>query len=329
MKTNSNLPGAKQLLQKYLDHQCTPEEEQQVLRWYFSFNREDDLLSTEKEQDKILQLVKQNVLSATTGEGPKSSAYQTGKVKSARLNLNMLQSGWLKVAAILVILCSAVYFGSNLYHEKEPALSAFSTLAAQRKLITLTDGTRVWLNNATVLRYPAKFGSRSREVELDGEAFFEVAHNPARPFLIHTQKLRVQVLGTSFNVRSYASDKDIAVNVATGKVAVCSSQKTVMLERGEGIVYNKQQQNFSASEDDTALSRAWQNNTLYFRYQTLETIGLRLERWYGVKFSITGEKLRQKKYTLEQHNETLENVMKVLSAGEFNYKITGRSVQVW
>jgi transmembrane sensor len=319
MNKNNITPGAKELLHKYLQHQCTPEEEQQVLRWYFSFTKEDDLLRDEEEQEKILQSVKQKVLLATTGN----------KSKFSGQNNTPLNYTWLKVAALLAILLSAAFFGFYRYQGKSSSLQEFRTAAAQRKTITLTDGTRIWLNNASVLRYPVKFGSRTREVELEGEAFFEVAHHAARPFLVHTRGLRVQVLGTSFNVSAYAADKDITVNVATGKVAVISDLNTVMLKRAEGIVYNRRAKSFLPSAEDTGLSRAWQNNTLYFRYQTLENISLRLERWYGVKFSIKNERLMRKKYTLEQHNETLDNVMKVLSAGEFSYKITGNAVAVW
>lgn len=320
MDRKENLPGAKELLNKYLENKCSPEEEQQVLRWYFSFTKEDDLMIGDDQQNKMLQSLKQNVLSVTTGN------------KNNHHSFFSLNTTYIRAAALLVLVCSAAFAG--FYYQanvKNTALvyRELKTVAGERKMFMLADGTRVWLNNETILRYPVNFDSTTREVNLKGEAFFEVVHQKEKPFLVHTQNLHVQVLGTSFDVKSYDEDKEVAVNVATGKVAVYNQAYKVMLEKGQKVVYNRMQHNFIQSANTTDQFRAWQNNTLYFRYETLEAISLSLERWYGVRIRIKSEKLLQKRYTLEQYNETLENVMKVLSTGEFNYKITGRSVVVW
>lgn len=312
MNKDPKSPEAKLLLQKYLDKTATPEEEQQVLRWFYTFGKEDDLPIDENEQHQLLQLTKQNILAAT------------------RKPRNRFSQNWLQIAALLVLCCTAaVLFGIYRQSADKTVFRELSTQAAQHKTITLSDGTRISLNNASSIKYPEKFNTDKREVELDGEAFFEVAHNPKRPFIIHTGKLKVQVLGTSFNVRSYAADKEIAVNVTTGKVAVTSETSMVMLVKDEGAIYSRNTKTFSASTENAAMSHAWQNDVLYFRYQTLEYICSSLERWYGVRCIIKSSKLKQKKYTLEQHHETLNNVMKVLSAGEFNYKITGKTVEIW
>jgi transmembrane sensor len=311
MKKDRMQPGAKGLLQKYLDGTATSQEIQQVLRWYYSFDKKDDPSIDESELQNILQSSKHQILAAT--QRPKK-----------RLNYQ-----WLQIAALLAICVTAALLGTYNHQPAETPFYQVNTGSGQRKTVTLSDGTRIWLNNTSKLKYPAKFAGNTREIELDGEAFFKVAHNPKHPFLIHTRTVKVQVLGTSFNVRSYAADQDIAVNVATGKVAVISDVKTVMLEKNEGIVYNRNTHGFNTSAEDAAMSHAWQNGVLIFRYQTLENICISLERWYGIKCDIKSEKLKKKKYTLEQHHETLNNVMKALSAGEFKYKITGKTVELW
>lgn len=320
MDTNNKLPAAEELLNKYLENKCTPEEEQKVLRWYFSFTGEDDLPLSIEDRSKMLRSVKNNVLSATTGSN-------NSEPKKSGLN-----SIYIRVAALLAVFCSVAFFG--IYHnyrngKDAPPYLELRAQAGERKSVILSDGTKIWLNNSSVLRYPAKFDKDTREVKLEGEAFFEVMHDRKKPFLIHTAQLKVQVLGTSFDVRSYAEDKETAVHVATGKVAVYNQFNRMMLVNGEQVVYDRLKHNFTRSALDPEISRAWQNNTLSFRYETLENICLRLERWYNVKVVIKNEKLLHKRYTLEQHAETLENVMKVLCAGELNYKISGRSVTVW
>lgn len=326
MNTNKKLPGAEQLLNKYLENKCTPEEEQKVLRWYFSFSAEDDLPLGEEEQRKMLSSVKNKVLSAATGTAGGNNHKQRFPGLKGRNSI------YIRVAALLAVFCSVAFFGIYKHYRNGKDTAPYLELRAQageRKTIILTDGTRISLNNSSVLYYPAKFDDNTREVKLEGEAFFEVAHNVKKPFLIHTPQLKVQVLGTSFNVRSYAADKETAVHVATGKVAVYNQFDKVMLVNGEQVVYDRLKHNFTRSVLDPEISRAWQNNTLAFRYETLENICLRLERWYNVKVVIRNEKLLHRRYTLEQHNETLENVMKVLCAGELSYKIDGRSVMIW
>lgn len=197
MNTNKELPGAEELLNKYLENKCTPEEEQKVLRWYYSFTTADDLPLSAVEQDKILSSVKDKVLAATTGS------------KNGRQRFKGFSSMYMRVAALLAIFCAVAFFGIYEHYRNGKDAAPYLELRAQageRKTITLSDGTKISLNNSSVLYYPAKFDQHTREVKLEGEAFFEVIHDRKKPFLIQTPQLKVQVLGTSFNVRSYATD---------------------------------------------------------------------------------------------------------------------------
>ena len=318
MKKADNPRKANELLQKYLKGESSAEDEQKILRWYFSFTRKDELPVTPQEQNEVLRSAKANILAAVREKPVK---------KISRINYT-----YLKVAAMLFMLSSVSFFYFRYFKQNTDVFATdqlVSTKAGERKMIVLADGTKVWLNNASVLHYPSKFGSQSRTVKLDGEAFFEVRHQ-SRPFLIYTKDLKVQVLGTSFNVKAYRADKKSSVNVSTGKVSVSNQQHSIMLIKGEGMTYTHSANEFAKiSGSKVTQSNVWKENTLYFRYETLEDISLRLERWYGVKFIIQNKSLLQKRYTLEQHNETLDNVMKALSAGEFNYKLENQSVIVW
>lgn len=311
---------ANDLLKQYLKGESSANDEQKILRWYFSFTAEDEPAISHDEQQKLLSSAKAKMMSAAKSNAQKKTS--------------VINYTYLKVAAMLFMLCSIPFtYVKYIRQGRNLTLAGkeLRTLAAERKVITLTDGTRVWLNNSSILHYPAKFDNHKREVTLEGEAFFEVVHNEHKPFLIYTKDLKVQVLGTSFNVKAYRADKKAAVSVATGKVSVSNLKNSIMLVKGEGMIYDRTAAEKFTKTDSHAVthSRAWQNNTLYFRYETLQDISLQLERWYGVKFNIKNKELLQKRYTLEQHNETLDNVMKALSTGEFNYQLADKSVIVW
>ncbi len=192
MNTNRRLPVAEQLLNKYLENKCTPEEEQKVLRWYFSFTGEDDLPFGEEERSKMLSSVKNKVLSATTGG---AGTTDRNNNKQRFQGLRGLNSIYMRAAALLAVFCSVAFFGIYYHHRNGNAVS-YRELRAQggeRKTITLADGTRIWLNNSSVLRYPVKFDQNTRDVKLEGEAFFEVAHNAKKQLLIHTTQFKSQV----------------------------------------------------------------------------------------------------------------------------------------
>ncbi|MDX5397043.1 MAG: FecR domain-containing protein, partial [Hymenobacteraceae bacterium] len=143
----------------------------------------------------------------------------------------------LRVAAVLVLALGAVWF---VYRSSEQGmfgnqqLAEQSTTSGQTKVL-LADGTQVWLNRNSKLRYPDTFEGNTREVYLEGEAFFDVQRNPEKPFLIHAQQSVTQVLGTSFNVEAYENQPEVKVTVVTGKVSLAEEgkQSEVVLTPGE------------------------------------------------------------------------------------------------
>lgn len=293
-------------------------EQQQVLRWYYSFDRENDLILEEGKKASLLKLASNNVFLAI------------GKPKSRKVF-----SRWKPAIGIAAVLIIAVLAGLFSYRQffrpygKQHAIyKELTTLAGERKIIRLSDGSKIWLNNASKLRYPEIFNSNVRTVYLDGEAFFDVAHRKNQAFIIHTRKLRVQVLGTSFNVKSFGDEKREEITVVSGKVGVAKARETqfLMLLPGEQASYILQTGYLSKDKVEPQSSIAWRNNELYFRYETLENICRQLERWYGVTIQCNNELLLAKRYTLKQKNQSLGNVLKVLGAGDFHYKMNGRII---
>lgn len=235
------------------------------------------------------------------------------------------------VASVLLIIGSVWWFTSSKKHV-QPTFATAITHAGERDIITLPDGSRITLNNASQLKFPSTFTDTLREVFLDGEAFFEIAPDDKKPFIVRAGKLNIQVLGTSFNVRHYAADQQIAVVVATGKVGVQGEDKskTWMLTPGHQLNYDAVTQKVEESIVNTADYTAWQQGQLVFNNERLEEICKQLERWYNVKITIKTPALKGKRISLKPKKANLNTVLKTLGiVGEFDYEIKGQTVQIW
>jgi len=153
----------------------------------------------------------------------------------------------------------------------------------KRSEITLSDGTQIWLNSGSQLSYPVNFDENTREVYLSGEAFFEVESDPSKPFHVITGDMKIEVTGTRFNVTSYANDPTTQTVLLSGKVSAGKNKRfarTVDIEPGERIVYDKQEGNMKKDRVDVELYASWVNGYLIFDNEPVENIFKKLERYY-------------------------------------------------
>ena len=153
--------------------------------------------------------------------------------------------------------------------------------------LVLSDGTRVWLNSESELEYPVKFGRGEREVRLQGEAFFEVARDEARPFIVTAGDVRTRVLGTSFNVKAYADEDDVLATLFTGRVEVAPIRdlaRRVVLSPGRQADWNARAGRMEVSEVDLRHAAAWRRGMFIFDSEKIGDITRQIERWYGVHF---------------------------------------------
>lgn len=208
-----------------------------------------------------------------------------------------------RVAAILVIAGGAMAMGIELVHagrgrRPEPVLVA--TLPGQRTSIRLPDGSRATLAPNTKLRYSISHGRGPREISLDGEAYFEVRHDEARPFRVRTASAVVKDLGTEFVVREYAADTSVRVAVRLGAVSVSGSAPTgapaTGLRAGQAVEVNSRGAVVRLTAD-TASYWAWVNGRLAFDATPLPEVLDRLSRWYGVEFRMTDSTLAEQYFT--------------------------------
>jgi transmembrane sensor len=177
---------------------------------------------------------------------------------------------WTAVASAVIVLSISTYHAFNRSVFSKPEITSTITYNKDIRLLSLPDGTRVWLNENSEIEYPKSFSGKERTVTLKGEAFFEVKRDPSHPFVISSGAIKTTVLGTSFNIKAYG-DKQPEVNVRTGKVKVESSQNTVLLQRGDKAIYeektfmlNKQKSNILEPE--------WKKVLIYVDGLTLEQV---------------------------------------------------------
>lgn len=239
---------------------------------------------------------------------------------------------WIGIAASLLIMCSVVYliWKPKLHQSRAMTQLSIITDAGQQKKIVLSDGSEVMLNCGSSLRYTSGFIGKNREVYLNGEAFFKVVHDPAHPFIVHTNRVKVQVLGTSFNVRAYATDANSAISVATGKVGV-SGHKTkaaYLLLPGDQLSLNRSNE-FEKRHASIEDMMAWQKGILIFRLETIEEIAPVLERFYNINIHIKASRQPDKQVSTSFARKALPQVLEVLSqTAGFNYTIKGKEIYI-
>jgi ferric-dicitrate binding protein FerR (iron transport regulator) len=200
--------------------------------------------------------------------------------------------------------------------------------------VTLDDGTRVFLNSASVLEYPATFGSESREVTLRGEAFFDVARDPSRPFIVHAGEMHARVLGTSFNLLSYEEEPVHKATLLSGKLELHagSDDAATVLTPGMQAAWRPGTSRVEVTAVDVATRSLWKDGIIMLNEDTLDAVTRMLARWYDVSFTFKEEhQARRHTFTGKiDRNRDLASVLRTLTLlGGPRFEIKGRSVHVY
>jgi len=210
---------------------------------------------------------------------------------------------------------------TSVNNESKKQITVFNELLigkGEEYQLVLSDGTQVWLNSESRLKFPVQFAKNRREVILEGEAFFEVTKNPEAPFIVKTGPMNVEVLGTSFNVSAYKDEANIQTTLVEGKVRVSStfgqSQEQV-LKPNEQAVFNKSNNQIEIIEVNAALYACWREGVFVFDEDNLEDILKKLSRWYDLNVFFKSEEVRAYQFSgklprFKNCNELLEMIEK-------------------
>ena len=219
-----------------------------------------------------------------------------------------------RIAAILII---GLFLSITVILINRNARYISCTTETTTMIAQLPDGSQVTLNTGSSLKYQKKFGKDQRMVELTGEAYFEVSPDQSRPFIVNTDKIKIQVLGTSFNVNAYKDNAVIEVVVNTGQVAVTKEgeiTERIILKSGNRGIFNKSDQSLKLSIIENPNFLSWKTRQFMFEDRSLEEIILTINRIYNSNILITSDSLKDKRVTASFNNQSLEAILNVLAA---------------
>ncbi|HEY4286189.1 MAG TPA: FecR family protein [Puia sp.] len=273
---------------------------------------------------------------------------------------------WYSVAAavLLAIGGTTYFFRSSTTHNNRESIARHwlqkTTHPTKKDQLTLSDGTVVTLNSATTIKYPDHFSDSTREVYLEGEAYFDVSKDPLHPFIIHTDKMNIRVLGTSFNVKSYQSEPLGEASLINGSIEVTltdrPSDRIILKPKEKLIVQDNGTMKKTVNPDPstpgtaahkttrfsltsltyfhntaaTVVETSWVENKLVFSEKDFIDLSGQLERWYGVHIQFANERVKHYNFTGFFEKETLPEALDALKMIEqFNYKITDSTVYIY
>lgn len=196
--------------------------------------------------------------------------------------------------------------------------------------LELSDGSKVWLNAASELKFPVRFTGNKREVYLKGEGYFEVAHDAQHQFVVHLKNSEVKVLGTVFNINAYEDETQIYTTLTEGSVAFYSrqQQQQIILKPGMQSAMNVKTGETSVEEVDPSINSAWVDGRFVFRSMNLETIMRQLQRWYDFEVFYQNSEIKEYNFRgVIQRDMNIERVLNMIErATDVRYSIKGRTV---
>ena len=201
----------------------------------------------------------------------------------------------------------------------------------QKNTIILKDGSKIKLNSDSKIRFPENFNDSIREVQLEGEAFFEVEHDSLRPFIVKSGGIRTKVLGTSFNIKNFKSHNKVEIALVTGKVEVVqkSSQHIITLSPNELLEVNNETNNILKRSFEPVNELGWKDGIIQFKKAKINEIIEVLESWYDIEIEYR-KSPNNKGFTGEFDNESLETVLKGLSFSiGFDFELEGNKVTIY
>jgi len=244
-----------------------------------------------------------------------------------------------RVSAIFLVpvLFFGLYMSSKYYSSLQVQNNAgqtynevFSSVDAITK-VTLPDGSSAWLNHSSILKYPAVFQGDLRTVELKGEGYFEIAHNPSMPFVVKVEEINVVALGTSFNILAYPDEDRIETSLISGKVELQKigqdGQISTLLKMKptDLVIYQKNNKKLITQTVGDDRNFSWKEGKLIFNKAPMGDVVKKLSRWFNVDIQISDPKLLELTYTATFRNETLPQVMELLTmVSPINYSISNR-----
>ncbi|MFV2015772.1 MAG: FecR family protein [Candidatus Heimdallarchaeota archaeon] len=346
----------KHTLLNLIQDNCSSEEKSEVLEWMVSKDFEKDLEQFIHDDLSIELAVDHNLEKTDLNHLVEDILLKVKDIKSRSrnpipthdeielYNEQKNKQSWFytmsKIAAAVILVVSFVfianYFSSN-QNEQQLAVNTIikENLRGHKSTIFLKDGSMVYLNSESKIEFPEVFSDTLRMVHLEGEAYFDIARDENKPFIVQTGGLQIKVLGTSFNIRAFQDLDDINVSLNSGLVEVSNflmqtNGQKIKLNPGQSVSYMSKQNRFTKIfAFDHDLDLAWKDGNLVFRDADMNAVFNSLERWYGVDISLQNKPYFKWGYTGNFENQTLHNVLELLSFSQnFDFKLNQNQVNI-
>jgi ferric-dicitrate binding protein FerR (iron transport regulator) len=294
-----------------------------------SWLNEDDENKTVLDDLKVIYSITGNVPESFVPQ--KEMAWQkVMKRISIRKQQPKIIRFMLRIAASILLIALGV--GGTFYLQNKMVNPSFTEVYSpygHKTRVVLPDGSTVWLNGDTKLKYNSDF-SDARNVELTGEALFEVTKNPNRLFTVNAEELRLEVYGTTFNVKSYPEDLISEVALVEGSVGLFRDKQLLKkMVPGEVISYNSGEKKFNTRQGNIGQITSWSADELVIENKTFEEVTKYLERWYGVEITLDKSIQSNNRLSFKVKTESLMELLSIIShITPINYEINGKQVKI-
>lgn len=341
-----------ELVTKWLNGNANSEELEILFELFNSENQAKEIIDYLKKNWEDSETMEEEINSEKILEGIhrqiKTKNIQPSKIKK-QVNFRKIVFTGIRYAAIVLLACVAEWYILNYSaNEKNPkfsqtTLNEITVPQGSKSFIVLSDSTKVWLNAGARLKYTSGFLADRREVFMEGEAYFEVSKNKAKPFFVNIAGMNIKVLGTQFNVRAYPDENSIETTLIEGSIEIVGlksdkkDEKDLQLKPGQKLILtreptssdfkitNAQILNLHSTEAETA----WMSDKLIFTKESFGEVLKKLERWYGVNIEIENPEILKYRFSGTFEEETFEQALQALQkAAKFDYQIKKKQVTV-
>ncbi|NVO09358.1 MAG: FecR domain-containing protein [Bacteroidales bacterium] len=307
------------LLIKKIQGRCTPEEELQLQGWLFESEENRNIFFQYKmfwQAQKIKTYSSESHLNVALEKYNKR--IDTIRSKEKRIKIF---KGLRWAAIVLVIAClPTLYFYLKTDKHEVTLITESVGLKGDIKVINLTDGTKVWLNKGSSVRYPSKFENIERTIYLEGEVFLDVKKDPTHPFIVKTQSIQIKVLGTSFNINTRCEDNIVQTTLVEGSVMILdeNGKKIASLNPGQMAAVDISSKKVQIKDVNPKCYTSWRTGEVYFENANLVEIITKIEEVYGIKIQfdtyLSPKNVNQKRYNFIFHRgQPVDTVFEMLN----------------
>lgn len=314
---------------KFINKELAQAERQKVIRWIEASNENRKRYNLLKARDTVAKFNTPHL------DIDKSYREVIEKTKKRKQTAPV----WMRVAAAVILLASTWFVWDLTTETTKPKPGKVDEVDEQISItdkgenteILLPDGSKVQLNADSRLTWSPNFSDSIRQIHLSGEAFFDVAHDSQRPFIVHTENLDVTVLGTTFNVRAYPDDEKPVTTLVSGIVELSGkTNKPVTLQPMQAAVLDKNTEQFEIEDVSEFEAAPWREGKLLFQDTPLEKVVRDIERKYDVECYIDSSELNGFLFTGTFDNLTIDEVLRVLKiSSDINYNKDGKKIELF